>query len=140
MPITIQTDQSKQLTIHTLDAGETTFEEVAAAVKTLYEEAPTKNVLWDASNGSVANLTKEHIEKLASFSPRFGNLRKGGKTALYSPGDEAFGLSRMFEIIGNLRDVPIQIKVFRDRSEAIKWLEEDCTEPSLHQPADHQFK
>ena len=125
MPIITKTDESKQLTILTLDSGETTFEEIAAAVKNLYEKAPTKNVLWDASKGSVANLTKEHIENLASFSPRFGSLRKGGKTALYSPGDTAFGLSRMFEIIGNIRDVPIQIKVFRDKGEAIKWLDDD---------------
>ena len=122
MPIITQTDKAKQLTVLALDDGETTFEEIAAAVTSLYEVTPTRNVLWDASKGSLVTLTKEHIEKLASFSPRFGNIRKGGKTALYSPGDTAFGLSRMFEIIGNLRNVPIQIKVFRDKGEAIKWL------------------
>jgi len=125
MPISKQIDESKQLTTFTLGEGKTTFEEIAAEVKAQYEETPTRNVLWDASNGSVANLTKEHIEKLASFSGRFGNVRKGGKTALYSPGDAAFGLSRMFEIIGDLKNVPIQVKVFRDKDEAMNWLDED---------------
>jgi hypothetical protein len=124
MPISIQIDESKQLTIYTLESGVTSFEEIATTVKDLYEKNPTKNVLWDASEGSVAELTKDHIEKLASFSPRFSDLRKGGKTALYSPGDVAFGLSRMFEIIGNLRKVPIEIKVFRDRDQALQWLAE----------------
>jgi hypothetical protein len=117
-------DLSKQLTSFSIH-GEATFEEVGAAIKGLYEEAPTRNVFWDCSNGSVAKLTTEHVEKLASLSPRFGNARKGGKTALYSPGDMAFGLSRMFEIIGKLRKVPIQLKVFRDKDEAKLWLEED---------------
>ena len=122
MPISKQVDDSKQLTTFFVE-GEVTFEEVAAQVKKLYEEEkPTKYVLWDAANGSVANLTTEQIENLASFSPRYSDKRKGGKTALYSPGDLAFGLSRAFEIIGNLRNVPIQIKVFRDRDEAIRWL------------------
>jgi hypothetical protein len=122
--ISKQIDEAKQLTTFTID-GEATFEEIAAAVRSLYEEAPTRDVFWDCSNGSVANLTTEHVEKLASLSPRFGSARNGGKTALYSPGDMAFGLSRMFEIIGNLRKVPIQLKVFRDKDEAKLWLEED---------------
>ena len=58
-----------------------------------------------------------------SFSPRYSDIRKGGKTALYSPGDTAFGLSRMFEIIGELRDVPIDLKVFRDKDQALQWLD-----------------
>ncbi len=123
MPISKQIDQSKQLTTFTIN-GEATFEEVGAAIKGLYAEAPTRNVFWDCSNGSVANLTTEHVEKLASLSPRFGKAREGGKTALYSPGDMAFGLSRMFEIIGKLRKVPIQLKVFRDKDKAKQWLEE----------------
>ena len=125
MPISKQIDEAKQLTTFTM-AGETTFEEIAAALKGLYKEAPTRDVFWDCSNysGSGADLTTEHIEKLASLSPRFGKARKGGKTALYSPTDMAFGLSRMFEAIGKLKSVPIQTKVFRDKDEAKQWLEE----------------
>ena len=125
MPINIQRDEAKQLTTLVLDDGETTFDEIAASMKSLYESNPTRNVLWDASKGSVASLTKDQMENLASFSPRFSDLRKGGKTALYSPGDLAYGLSRMFEIIGNLKNVPILLKVFRDKEEAILWLNSD---------------
>ena len=103
MPVSKQVDNTKQLTTFLVE-GEVSFDEIAVQIKELYEEdAPTRNVLWDASNGSVANLTTEQIENLASFSPRFSKKREGGKTALYSPGDLAFGLSRMFEIVGNLR-------------------------------------
>ena len=123
MPISKQIDESKQLTTFSMD-DDATFENILAALKGLYEGTPTRNVLWDCTNGSVANLTSEQIEKLASFSPRFGKTRKGGKTAIYSPGDMAFGLARMFEIIGRLRNVPIQTKVFRDKDEAKRWLEE----------------
>ncbi len=46
MPITSQTDESKQLTVFT-GTGEISFEEVRDAIESFYAGSYTLNVLWD---------------------------------------------------------------------------------------------
>jgi hypothetical protein len=69
--------------------------------------------LRDATRGEVDRAT---IVQLASLSP-FGH---GARRAIVVPGDLAYGLSRMFEILRE--PVPDEICVCRSLPEACKWL------------------
>jgi hypothetical protein len=86
--------------------------------------------LRDATRGEVDRAT---ILLLASLSP-FG---QGARRAIVVPGDLAYGLSRMFEL---LRDpFPDTIRVCRSLTAACEWLElsqEQAWEAAAQRPPD----
>ena len=63
------------------------------------------------SIGEVINIDKEHMEKLA-----------GQRTAIVAPRELLYGLSKIYEVLYELSQGPANIKVFRDITEARKWL------------------
>jgi len=82
---------------------------------------PTKRVLWDLSNASVASITADHVSQIAYLSLENEDVMKGGKTAVVASKDIDFGLARSFEAqtAGEQRD----LMVFRTYKEAAEWLE-----------------
>lgn len=80
------------------------------------------NDLTDLSEADLSYLSKDAIQELSDYIISLYN--KTGitslKTAIYAPESLQFGLSRMYETLSFT--TPQDIKVFKDREKAIKWL------------------
>jgi hypothetical protein len=126
MPIEIRSDESKKLTIFTA-SGELTYGDVSDAIESFYENRPTLNVLWDLSSAITTNITTEQVHQVSEMLERLRKRREGGKTALVSPADAAYGLARMLQTLLELAGdpLPIELSVFRDRKAAMQWLCEE---------------
>lgn len=125
MPIALQTDQSKNLTILT-PSGEITFAEAMKALQSFYQN-PTKNLLLDFSRRDKIPLvlTGEEIAKLFKHLATKKENRPTGKTAIVAPDDLRFGMSRMAESFSEIEELPWEMKAFRSIDEAINWLNAD---------------
>ena len=124
MPIHFYIDETKKLTIFKpIDVLQ--YDEVISAVKSFYEGQPTENVLWDLTDITRIQLTSEQVETIASFSLRSDGTRPKGKTAFVATEDVAFGLSRMFGTLSEVKEVPIQVSIFRSMEKAYQWLSEE---------------
>lgn len=78
--------------------------------------------LVDLSEADVSNVTADGLVSLAMTLADL--FERDGielyKTAVYSPEDLPFGLSRLYEAY--TADSPESVQVFRDRDEALSWL------------------
>jgi hypothetical protein len=50
------------------------------------------------------------------------SARKGGKTAFVSPSPGAYGMGRMYELLSEIRNSPVERRVFMSKQEALEWL------------------
>jgi len=123
MPITVQIDKPKNLTVFTVK-GVLSFDNVMPMVKAFYDSEPTKNVIWDLTHTTEVQFTSEEVKKIATFEPRIKGKRELGKTVFVAQKDILFGLSRMFEIHSEIVNSPYPIMVFRSIEQAYKWLDE----------------
>jgi hypothetical protein len=121
MPVEFESDQSIDLTIATI-TGTPTFDEIITAIEAFYGGQPTKKVIWNWGGCDPSQLTFTDIENLALLPSRYSDLRKGGKTALVAPGDLSFGISRAFQSLGDVKDLPFTVGVFRNLSDAVQWI------------------
>ena len=124
MPITSKIMPSQDLTIFTAE-GEISFSEASESISnynTSNNPRPTKNILWDLRNASLASLTPYQVTCLADLSAKYSELRYGGKTAIVAPHDINFGIARVFE--AETMDVPREFIVFRDWDQALRWMDE----------------
>jgi len=122
MPLTFQTDKSKDLTIFT-PSGKITFAEAMNVLESFYRN-PTKNVLMDFSSRSDIPLllTGEEIAELFRHLATKRQNRPDGKTAIVAPDDLRFGMSRMAEAFAEMEKLPWKWEAFRSMDEAINWL------------------
>ena len=111
------------LTIFTVK-GDLSSNEIMQYSSEYYQLKPTQLVLWDASEGTVENITNEDFKKLASEMRKITHNRVGGKTALLGKFDIDFGLSRMYEAYAEMENVPVTYCSFHNRDDAMSWLKE----------------
>ena len=127
MPITTTRFESDDLTIHAA-SGDLSFDEAFREIEAYYKQKkPTRNVLWNLNQVSALNFTSEEIEKIASYEPRFEDIRPSGKTAIVANEDLSFGISRMFELYSQMKQAPHDVRVFRELEQAMEWLELNLT-------------
>jgi hypothetical protein len=81
----------------------------------------SKGVLWNFTNGSNANLSTDDMTRIAQMVKKHAIHKK---TAYVGSADLEFGILRMYETYAVIQSVPPVMKVFRDRTDAIKWLNE----------------
>ena len=99
-----------------------TDEEVIPAMSALYADPrfhPDMRHLADYSQVTKNHTSGETLSKLArisKFSPR-------ARRAILVKNDLEFGLLRVFQSYVSMQAIP-QLRVFRDRSEAVSWLNE----------------
>jgi hypothetical protein len=105
--------------------GELLYDEAISVVKSFYEGQPTENVIWDLSDITEIQLTSEQIESIVSLSQGFISARSKGKTAFVAQKDFVYGLSRMFNTLGEIMGSPFQRWVFKSMEEAYQWLSEE---------------
>ena len=114
-------DEHNDLTIHKC-IGEIGTEEYKKAILSFYKGSPTKNVVWDFSNTSLAETTTEGIKQLSLMVQKLGTARKNGKSAVVAPGDLEYGMARMFQLLTDNGQIPFMIRVFRSFDAAKQWL------------------
>jgi hypothetical protein len=114
-------ENEHNLTIHKC-SGNLTTKEMIDAIYSFYNCSPTQHALWDFSNASMNDIPAEDIRKMFALVKNIGFTRQGGKTAVVTPTDLGYGLSRMFQIMSDTDDFPFMIKVFRHYEEASQWL------------------
>ncbi|MDY6972935.1 MAG: hypothetical protein SV775_11455 [Thermodesulfobacteriota bacterium] len=113
------TDES--LTILTA-SGVVTCEDVIHALEDFFEHNVAQHLLWNIMDADISGVTQDDMEQIIAVSKEKAHLRKNGRTALVVRQDLSFGLSRMYEILSELRGHPIPYRVFRDMDIAITWL------------------
>jgi hypothetical protein len=119
--IGIRVDSQADLTVYTM-VGRASAEQVRDVILKFYDGNVTLNVLWDLSKSDVSHLTSSEIHTVAQTPRRFSNIRSGGKTAIVAPADITFGLTRMYEFLTGVQDLPFETRTFRSTTEAYEWL------------------
>ena len=123
MPISVATDQPRNLTIFTA-TGELTFDDQMRVLREFYGGKPTKNALWDFRVISSDRITTDELVQIRDFVKMHQDKRPGGKSALVYDTSQNFGLSGVCEDLTETEDLQFKIRAFNSIDEAIKWLEE----------------
>ncbi len=124
MPITSLRDEERQLTVFTA-TGEISFDEVTNAITSFYAGDYTLKVLWDMRDATAREITSRQVEQIALLLEEYRQQRSiGVKTAIVTPTDLNYGLSRMLVSFVEIREehYPVFMKVFRTMNEALNWL------------------
>lgn len=101
--------------------GEATFDEVWDVSSAFFRDGRSRLVLWDMTHGTVTPLTNEELEAIVKRAASFGVI-EDGKIAIAAPRDVDYGLSRAYQIYGDMHGYPMQTGVFRSRTEGMNWL------------------
>lgn len=118
MPASFQLDVPHQLVRVTL-SGDVTDDEVLGLQRTLHqtpEVEPGWHALVDCSTAEQVLLTTNAIRELGARS----RFTAQARIAIVAPRDALYGIARMVE---QLHPGPCGIMVFRDRDQAVAWLE-----------------
>ena len=80
-----------------------------------------KGILWDARDLDVTDVTQNQIRQIISFIVNSSQKRESGKAAWVVQDAVSFGMGRMFQIISE-NNMDLDIKIFRDYSQAEEWI------------------
>lgn len=124
MPITLTIDRAKKLAILKV-TGNPSVKEIMGAFEAYYQGQPTRNLLWDFSEGSVASFSFETINRAVkqslALAREYSETRQPGRTAAVTPKDIDYGIASQYVALSI--DSPHRFKVCRSMAEAMKWLE-----------------
>jgi hypothetical protein len=118
--IKIDINESENLTIITV-TGTIAYDDIVQGIEDFYEGKTTPFLIWDASNTDPRHISSQDIEQFVDIVRKYADTRKGGKTAFVSPKDLAFGISRVFTAISEMKNMPIEFRSFRNLDEAKEW-------------------
>ena len=126
MPIRVDKDELKHLTIFTV-RGELNFKELLDYMKSYHEDyALTQNCVWDfrsATGGEV--ISEDLLGYFASIMKQYAFESPVSKMGFIIVGDLGFGLARMLSTFEELYDVTLDAKAFLSMEEAVSWLDKD---------------
>ena len=120
MPIQYTIHVSRHLILSTA-SGVVTASEIMDHQSRLMRDPsfdPTLHQIADFSSVARVSVTSDDIRLLAIrnfFAPQ-------SRRCLVAPTSEIFGLARMFQLFREVNKAPEQMRVFRDRQEAMLWL------------------
>lgn len=122
MSITFEINRSKGLTIFTV-TGEVVFDELIHAIEKYIKTGPTPFEIYDFRNGTGESFTSEQIDRLIERGKDFVESSPGGsKTALVVSKDIDYGLSKVYQALGEIGKIPWETEVFRSMDKAYQWL------------------
>jgi len=87
-----------------------------------YTHHPTKNVIWDMTQGRITITKSSELREVVSIARKHSQNRKEGRTAIVSLDDTGFGLGRMNGSFSEIEGLPYAYGVFRDMQSAKKWI------------------
>lgn len=117
-----RTIPEKALCIFTIE-GSASRDELLSVVSSIKPEETTKNIIWDATKGTVETIGTEDIQKIARFLKAGHGMREGGKTGLVGPEDLDYGIGRMFQAYASLEHLSVEYRLFRTLEQAMVWIE-----------------
>ena len=121
MPISIETDKKRDLTIFRL-SGDLTLNELKGTIDVYRHRGVTKLELYDLSDWSGRPFAAGEVDEISFFvSKDAGRFRPEGKTAIVAAQDIHYGNARIFLALTEL-NLPFEISVFRSFQEAYAWL------------------
>ena len=82
---------------------------------------PTLNDLVDMRGVDRLEVSSASVRRLVEMFTPLDHGEVVTRLAIVAPRDDVFGMARMYEILRS--DAPEQIRVFRDRPEAERWLQ-----------------
>jgi len=123
MPVRTVIDLEKGITKH-VATGDVVNDEMFEAQREFYETGPTLLQFWDMAECSVTDITVGGMRTFIERASRKGQARKDGKTAVVVSSQLQYGLARMAEAFGEFVSLPFAFRVFKDRDEALAWLNE----------------
>jgi len=121
MPIKTKKSLSDDLTEHIV-TGVVTDKEMSNCENEFYDSGPTKLQLWDLSDAILTKITIEGMRQFVTRSAKLGEIRSGGRTAIVVQSQLQYGLGRVAESFGEFESLPFSFRMFKNRSESIKWL------------------
>lgn len=116
------TDVEKDLTTFTVE-GRVKVNDLIQGVENFYQGEYTLNVLVDLALADLSGIEGPQVDQLSLTSKKYAHLRPDGKTAIVISRTVDYGMSRMFEIHTEIRNIPLRYHVFFDIKEAQAWLE-----------------
>jgi hypothetical protein len=141
MAIDTTYDRDCGLWIHKV-RGAFDADEVLGAQEKVYSapaNQPGDRVLWDLLEADAGALDRDNIRWMVYRARRFWDLMKGGKSAIVTPGDQEFGLARMYQLIAD--EMPRRLGVFRSCEKALEWLlQEDRSGGNGGQQREHRVE
>jgi hypothetical protein len=128
MPITFQTDMSRELTVFKI-TGTVKIPEWLKTLQEYAKDGVTRLELYDIRDGEGEGFTSKQIDQIieqakSSTSPR----PPGSKTALVVSKDVHFGMSRVYQAVSEIEGITWKTETFRSMEEAYKWLGIDISE------------
>jgi hypothetical protein len=122
MTMTFHIDRDHDLTVFHL-AGETAFEVFTAIIDRYRAAGPTRYELYDCRAFCGATFTQSQLQQLVAIAKRQAAPRPpGSKTAIVVPDALGFGVSRQYQSLADLNDLPWETGVFETVAAARQWL------------------
>lgn len=92
--------------------------------------APGLNELSDLTDADLTRITSAGLKQLADFSNTFyrSNNIPEVRVAVYAPTHYLYGITRMYKAM--TFDSPEQVELFRDKKDAVLWLQEGAENPN----------
>ncbi len=121
MPVTYQYDAEKQA-IYGAMTGSLTVEEyrsVGEEIVSSENHPPSVRSIWDLRGLDFSSVVREFLDELIHIRASFPE-RRSARLAFVVSDDLGFGMTRMFEILGE--DLGDETMVFRDYIKAEEWL------------------
>ena len=76
--------------------------------------------MWDLREADLSPLDSEDLRQIAAFSSALRGERGNARVAAVSSEDLSFGITRMYEVVGEVAH--LQFKAFRDFDQAVAWV------------------
>lgn len=103
--------------------GALTSDMVMSQLEEFYLDGdPTRHILWDLSLGEITTITQAEMGRILDLAQAHAHRRRNGRTALVGSHDLAFGLARMYEILAEVGEHPLEHRVTRDLDTALAWI------------------
>ena len=112
--------------IYTELSGEIDYDSVMQQmdfILSLKDKILNRYELHDHTNTDSINLSFEEINDVAERSQRTKNIFQNSFLAVYAPNDLTFGIARMFKTFFDLEKHTMNVSIFRNKEEAIKFLQ-----------------
>lgn len=86
------------------------------------EKYPQKFTVCDYTEADLSGLSAKELERIKGIAICHPNTHVMKKVALILPSDLAYGLGRMFQMIGVVQDNPWELMPFRNTEDAFQWI------------------
>lgn len=113
----------RDLTVFTV-TSEVTSHDLLNVLIEFYGNGPTENVLFDLGEVTLQSVLMSDVSYLTNFARRYDSDREGGKTAIVAKTGWPLELAEVFKEFSDTGGVPFQVEVFRDKENAMEWIDE----------------